>query len=639
MSDKLLQAVPLFTSEELGELMLFNDTAVPYPKFKTLNILFEEQVLLNPDHVALKLGSKSMTYRELNSRANQLARGIIELGVQPGDPIGLLTERNFEMIIGMYAILKAGGAYVPVDPDYPIERQKYILSDAAVSLLITDTTYEVIALMPDLMTLDCSTVLFHKYKANNLKLSIDSHQLAYIIYTSGSTGKPKGVMIEHHSAVNLILWVNNRFKVGVNDRLLFITSMCFDLSVYDIFGILSAGGSVVIAEQAQVNDFNQLLYMLKHDQITFWNSVPSTLDYLVRELEATRDDYNQNDLRLVFLSGDWIPIDLSERIKKFFPEASVISLGGATEATVWSNYFPIEKLESSWNSIPYGKPIANNFFYILNDELQPVPIGVKGELFIGGVGVARGYANNVEKTVDSFLADPFNTDYGGKMYRTGDQGRMMPGLNMEFLGRKDDQVKIRGFRVELGEIEHLLHQCEHLKCAVVLAKMNKHGQKELIGFVVPIGKFEKDGVIEALKLKLSDYMIPSIWVDMQNLPLTINGKIDRKALLDIEIPEVARLPTKAVTPLEKTMTRIWKEIFGMGNIGTEDNFFELGGHSLMAIQIMAHFEKETGIKLPAVRLYRNPTVLSLLNSIGDNNVEKKSQALVPKKSISSNHGL
>lgn len=632
MSDKSSNALPLLTDEELQKLAVFNDTVTPYPIYKTLSILFEEQVSKTPDHVALQLGSKLLTYKELNDKSNQLARRIIDLGVKPGDNIGLLTARNFEMVIGMYAILKAGGAYVPVDPEYPIERQQYILSDAAVSLLVTDISYPIAELMPDLRSLAIGTVTFEKYSASNLSISIDSHQLAYTIYTSGSTGKPKGVMIEHHSAVNLVLWVNNRFNVGCNDRLLFITSMCFDLSVYDIFGILAAGGSLVIAAQAQVNDLNELLHMLQHYQITFWDSVPSTIDYLVRELESTNYDYRQKHLRLAFLSGDWIPLDLPDRIKHFFTKANVISLGGATEATVWSNYFPIEKIEANWKSIPYGRPIANNFFYILNEQLLPVPIGEVGELFIGGVGVAHGYANNAEKTADAFLTDPFNKNYGGKMYRTGDQGRMLPEMNMEFIGRKDDQVKIHGFRVELGEIEYLLNKSPHLKSAVVLAKKNKNGQKDLIGFVVPVEKFDKAVIIEDLKHGLPDYMIPVIWVAMEKFPLNINGKIDRNALLEMELKEEeSRSHTQAVTPVEKTMAAIWEEVFGIADIGIEDNFFELGGHSLMALQIMAHFEKQTGVKLPAVRLFKNPTILSLLASISDADEVRKSQSLVPIK--------
>lgn len=632
MSGRLSNAEPVVTEEELRKLELFNHTVNPYPDHKTLHLLFEEQVLKNPDHVALQHGDRLLTYKELNSRSNQLARKIIESGIQLGDPIGLLIERNFEMIIGMYAILKAGGAYVPVDPHYPIERQQYILSNSAVNLLVSDIAHPINALMPNLRTLLICDLDLKEYSTSNLELSVDSRQLAYTIYTSGSTGKPKGVMIEHHSVVNLILWVNDRFQIGSTDRLLFITSMCFDLSVYDIFGILASGGSLVIAEQRQVNDLNELLHMLQHYQITFWNSVPSTLDFLIRELESTDMEYQQHQLRLVFLSGDWIPLSLPDRVKQFFPSANVISLGGATEATVWSNYFPIEKIDDSWKSIPYGKPITNNFFYILDEQLKPVPIGVIGELFIGGVGVARGYANQPEKTMDSFMNDPFNRDSGGIMYRTGDHGRMLPEMNMEFIGRKDNQVKIHGFRVELGEIEHLLNQSTNLKGAVVLAKKNRMGQKDLICYVVPVHKFDKNAVVDDLKLRLPDYMVPAIWLELADFPLNINGKIDRAALLEMEIPEeMPRSVKEAVTPHEKIMTAIWQDVFSIEPIGIEDDFFELGGHSLMALHIMSQFEWKTGVKLPLERLFKHPTISSLLASISDKDKEKKSGSLVPIK--------
>ncbi|PSL48037.1 amino acid adenylation domain-containing protein [Chitinophaga niastensis] len=622
----------MLTDDELRELAMFNDTTAPYPMDKTLHTLLEEQVVKTPDNIALQLGNKSITYKELNDRANQLARLLVEHGIRPGDNVGLLVARSFDMITAMYAIFKAGGAYIPVDPDYPIDRQQYILSNSAVSLLITDQEYPLNSLMPDAEAINISTAELSKYDTSNLNIYIDSRQLAYTIYTSGSTGKPKGVMIEHHSAVNLILWVNNRFGVGADDRLLFITSMCFDLSVYDIFGILATGGSVVIATQAEVSDINQLQLMLQRYRITFWDSVPSTLDYLVKELTLTNNDYKQHFLRLVFLSGDWIPVSLPDKIKHFFPVANVISLGGATEATVWSNYFVVEKTEANWRSIPYGKPITNNFFYILNDQLQPVPTGVTGELFIGGVGVARGYAGDPEKTAASFLTDPFNAAHGAKMYRTGDLGRMLPGMNMEFIGRKDNQVKIRGFRVELGEIENILYQGGQLESAVVLAKEDKDGKKDLIGYVVPKGTFDKHVIIDYLKAKLPDYMVPIIWVEMQSLPLNINGKIDRKALLNIEIPrQTAPLYTASLTQDEKIMTAIWQEVFGIEKIGTNDNFFELGGHSLMALQIMSRFENKTGIKLPAAILFKNPTIASLLTSIEKENATTNWQSLIPIK--------
>lgn len=612
---------------------LFNATCVPYSMDKTLNILLEEQVLKTPDHIALRLGKESMTYKDLNEQANQLARLIIECGVKPGDNVGLLVRRSFDMIIGMYAILKAGAAYIPIDPEYPVDRQLYILSNAAISLLLSDSSHPVTDLIPAGKSLNISTAAVDQYHKSNLNLSIDSRQLAYIIYTSGSTGKPKGVMIEHHSAVNLILWVNHRFNIGTEDRLLFLTSMCFDLSVYDIFGILATGGSLVIAEQAQLSDINQLHWMLQHYQITFWDSVPTTLDYLVKELELTNKDYRQLSLRVCFLSGDWIPLSLPDRIKHFFPKANIISLGGATEATVWSNYFVVEKTEPGWRSIPYGKPINNNFFYILDDQLQPVAPGLTGELFIGGVGVARGYANDAEKTAAAFLPDPFNTDLGAKMYRTGDLGRMMPDMNMEFLGRKDNQVKIRGFRVELGEIEHVLNQSEHLESAIVLAKDDQHGEKELIAYVVPLPTFEKKAIVTYLESLLPNYMIPLAWVEMQSLPLNVNGKIDRKALLDVVVPrEASRSYTAPISPLEKIMTTIWQQVFGMEKLGTNDNFFELGGHSIMAMQIMSRFEKETGTAFLATILFKNPTISSLLASIEKEGVaEREWKSLIPIK--------
>lgn len=622
----------MLTHEELQELAVFNNTAAPYPLDKTLNTLLEEQVLKTPDNTALQLGNKSITYKALNEQANQLARLLVGRGIKPGYNVGLLVSRSFDMIIAMYAILKAGGAYIPVDPDYPIDRQQYILSNSAVSLLITDKEYPLNALMQEVKFIDMSRVKLSMYDNSNLDLYIDSRQLAYTIYTSGSTGRPKGVMIAHHSAVNLILWVNNRFGIGVDDRLLFITSMCFDLSVYDIFGILATGGSLVIAAQAEVNDINQLQSMLQRYRITFWDSVPSTLDYLVKELASVNQDYTQHFLRLVFLSGDWIPVNLPDSIRHFFPAAKVISLGGATEATVWSNYFPVGEVGENWRSIPYGKPITNNFFYILNDQRQPVPMGVAGELFIGGVGVARGYAGDPDKTAASFLTDPFHTAPGAKMYRTGDLGRMLPDMNMEFIGRKDNQVKIRGFRVELGEIEHILHQGGQLESAVVLAKGDKDSKKELIGYVVPKGAFDKNGIISYLKARLPDYMVPELWVEMQSLPLNINGKIDRKALLDIDIRRQATLSnTESLTAEEAVMTDIWQQVFGMERIGINDNFFELGGHSLMALQIMSRFENKTGTKLPPAILFKNPTIASLLKSIEKENATTNWRSLISIK--------
>ncbi|MDB5005792.1 MAG: amino acid adenylation protein [Mucilaginibacter sp.] len=629
-------ALPMLADEELQALSLFNNTTEPYPLNKPLNSLLEDQVLKTPGNIALQAGDKVMTYSELNERANQVARHLIENKVKPGDNVGLLVARDFNMIIGMFAILKAGGAYVPIDPDYPIDRQIYILTNSSVNLVLTDLDYPLNSLMPVVTFINIDKADLDTYAADNLGLSIDSKQLAYTIYTSGSTGKPKGVMIEHHSAINLVLWVNKRFNIGAHDRLLCITSMCFDLSVYDIFGILAAGGTLVIANQQQIGDFNQLQDMLQRYQITFWDSVPTTLDYLIKELESTNNTYRQHSLRVVFLSGDWIPVNLPGRIKKYFPQANVVSLGGATEGTVWSNYFCVENTEPGWNSIPYGRPITNNYFYILNEQLQPVPMGVTGELYIGGCGVARGYANDQKKTDHSFVNDPFNSDRGGRMYRTGDLGRMLPDMNMEFIGRKDNQVKINGFRVELGEIEHILCQHEKVKSAVVLAKVDKNDKKHLIGYLVINGSFEKDGIVNYLKTKLPDYMIPALWVEMKSMPLNINGKIDRAALPEAKLDEKPQSSyMEPLTPDEKTMSEIWQQVFKIDKVGINDNFYELGGHSLMGLQIISRFNKETGKKLTAAMLFKNPTISALLASAEKNNKPSKWKSLIPIKATGS----
>ncbi|NLU91870.1 non-ribosomal peptide synthetase [Chitinophaga sp. Ak27] len=625
-------ALRMLTEEELQELALFNHTKAPYPTDKGLHTLLEEQALKTPGNVALQIGNTTLCYEALNRQANQLARLLVAQGITPGSNVGLITSRGFNMIVAMYAILKAGAAYVPVDPDYPVDRQQYILSSAAVSLLLVDQEYPLVAAAPAIPYIDISAARLDRYDPANLRLPVDSRQLAYTIYTSGSTGKPKGVMIEHHAAVNLILWVNHRFQIGPADRLLFITSMCFDLSVYDIFGILAAGGTIVIAGQEEVNDINQLQAMLWRYQITFWDSVPSTLDYVVKELVVMNPGYRQHTLRLVFLSGDWIPVNLPQRIKQFFPAAEVVSLGGATEATIWSNYFVVEEVPPHWKSIPYGRPITNNFFYILNEQLQPVPNGITGELYIGGVGVARGYAGEPEKTAAAFLADPFHPNTGGRMYRTGDLGRMLPDMNMEFIGRKDTQVKIRGFRVEPGEIEHVLYQQGQLESVVVLARGEEKNKKELIGYVVAKGRFDKEQITQYLQSRLPDYMIPTQWVALESMPLNINGKVDRKALLDMVIPrQMVVGDSPALTGEEAIMAAIWKQVLGTTTIRVNDNFFELGGHSLMALQIMSRFEHATGIKLPAAILFKHPTIASLLGSIERKDTTASWQSLTPIK--------
>lgn len=626
-------ALEMLTATEKNDLLYkFNDTNVKYAATQTLQGIFEEQAAKTPDNIALRQHGDTMTYAELNAKANQLAAYLIEKGIKPKDNIGILVRRRFDMIVGMYAILKAGGAYVPVDPEYPEDRQQYILENSVASLVLTDAAYPIDALMPGVQFIEIQNIDLTFHSKENPNVKVNSQELAYTIYTSGSTGRPKGVMIAHHSAVNLCSWVNKEFNVNADDRLLFITSMCFDLSVYDIFGMLATGGSIVIAEQQEVTDLKALQTLMLDYGITFWDSVPTTLDYLVRDLENGSPLYLQNQLRLVFMSGDWIPVNLPDRIKTFFPKAKVISLGGATEGTVWSNFYPVEKVESHWKSIPYGRPMDNNYFYILNEQLQPVPVGVPGELYIGGVGVAKGYANDPEKTANSFKRDPFTNAGGGMMYKTGDLGRMMPDMNMEFIGRRDNQVKIRGFRIELGEIESVVRQSGTVNDVILMARDDKEGKKRLVAYIVPKSNFDKDALADFLRSKLPDYMVPSIWIKLEKLPLTSNGKIDKKALPDFDAE--TQVTAKYVAPqddLEKEIGEIWQQVLGVSQIGMTDNFFDLGGHSLLAVQIVTKIGNKIGKTFPLAVLFRYPTVRALYEFIKQENAQTKWKTLVPIK--------
>lgn len=607
----------------------FNDTKKPYPSNKTLVDLFVEQVAKTPKHIAIRFRDETMTYEELEEESNKLAAFLLSaLNVQPKENIGLLVTRSPRAIIGMLAILKMGCAYVPIDPEYPIERQKYIITNSRIALVLHDIKDNSELLLNGVEFIDIQKLEFPETVVTSIQIPVESTQLAYTIYTSGSTGKPKGVMIRHHSVVNLIQWVNTTFHVSSNDTLLFITSICFDLSVYDIFGMLSSGGSIAIAAQDQILDLAQLAELSKKYKVTFWDSVPTTLDYLVKSLESKNISYLQHELRLVFLSGDWIPLHLYKRIKKFFPNAAVISLGGATEATVWSNYYPINDIDPTWKSIPYGKPIDNNFFYILDENLDPVPDGTQGELYIGGVGVAAGYSNDSEKTNASFIKDPFNVDCGAVMYKTGDLGRMMLDGNIEFLGRKDQQVKIRGFRVELGEIESVIRKYEFVDQTIILAK-DIDGVKRLLGYIVPKEGYKQEEMLSQIRKSLPEYMIPSLWMQLKELPLNANHKIDRNALPEFINANSTKTKIDPRDQNESKMLNIWKQVLDIPEISIDDNFFDLGGQSLIAVELIAEVEKAFQIKMPISILFKYPTIETLVKNLSIK--ELKFKSLIPIK--------
>ncbi|MBC8757718.1 non-ribosomal peptide synthetase [Kordia sp. YSTF-M3] len=597
----------------------YNKTIVTENQDVGMHELFEQKCIETPNAVALQQHGNILTYKELNEKSNAVAHYLIQQCITAETNVGALCTRSFDMIIVLMGILKSGGSYVPIDPTYPLDRQKYIAENSKVKVVLTNYDAELKTSMPNVTFKHVTEVDFQKHTSNP-NIDIKGTQLAYTIYTSGSTGRPKGVMIEHYSAVNLICWVNERFSVNEHDKMLFITSVCFDLSVYDIFGMLAAGGSVVIVKKKEIEDFQLLKNIIKNEGITFWDSVPTTFNYLVMQLEEEASEVLP-DLRLVFMSGDWIPVQLPEKAKTFFPNAEIISLGGATEGTVWSNYFPIENVNEEWSSIPYGKPIRNNYFYVLDENLNPVPEGVIGELHIGGIGVARGYDNDPEKTEKSFIPDPFSTELGGRMYKTGDLGRWLPSGNMEFMGRKDYQVKINGNRVELEEIINVLNDVKSISEAYVLAKDNKTGSKYLVAYVVAkeekaINILKKE-LMTILHEKLPEYMVPRLYIPLAELPLTPNGKIDRKRLPDpmdtIVLAEIEQV--KPSTETEKKIAKIWSQILKVNQIGIHEDFVILGGDSLKGIMCINDCFREFKIKIDTEDFFENSTIEKLAKYI------------------------
>lgn len=606
----------------------FNRTEREYSHAQLIHQLFEGQVKKTPENIALSQNGITISYRELNERANQVAHALVERGVSSGDHIGVVLERSFNMVTGLLGILKAGAVYVPMEPDYPIARKENIANSANISTILTDQKEE---------KFTSNTILIDEiYSENrpcdNINIEKSSEDLAYVIYTSGSTGNPKGVMIAHHAAVNLIEWVNRRFSVDEKDSILFITSMCFDLSVYDIFGALATGAKIVIAEQSQVQNAEELAGLIKSESITFWDSVPATMSHLVTYLEQNRESLDLDlldKLRLVFMSGDWIPVQLPSKIKGLFKNAEVISLGGATEGTVWSNYYSVECEKMYRNSIPYGKPISNNRFYILDSEQKSQPYGVAGNLYIGGDGVAEGYLNDEFKTAAAFFIDPFVSEQWSvinkpaRMYKTGDIGRMLPDGNMEFLGREDHQVKLRGFRIELGEIESLL--CEHESISESVATIlegNNTGEPSgdsdanqvLVAYIVARSNANID--IEVLKsylaTRLPNYMIPAFIVCIDQIPVNANGKIDRKLLPKLDNLNSAHPSfVAASSTTEKVVSKIWNNLLKIEKISVNSNFFELGGHSLLATRLASELRAKFNIEVPIRVIFEQATIQEL----------------------------
>lgn len=545
-----------------------------------LHELFAARVGGRADELAVIAPQKTLTYQELFSLSNQLAHRLQKLGADRDCLVAVVMEKGWEQIVAVLGILTSGAAYVPIDPSWPEERRKLLLANSEASIILTQSWLHESLSWPSgipHLYVDCDDLTAES--SDPLTPQQTPDDLAYLIYTSGSTGIPKGVAISHRGAVNTIEEINRRFGIGAGDRVLALSSLSFDLSVYDIFGVLAAGGVIVLPEAKRDRDPQHWAELLQRYGITLWNSVPALMQMMV--------DYTPNleDLRLVLLSGDWIPLSLPEQIQAEERNIKVVSLGGATEASIWSIYHPIDRVDPTWKSIPYGVPLANQHFYVLDEALESRPVWVAGSLYIGGIGLAREYWRDREKTDKHFLIHPRTKE---RLYKTGDLGRYLPDGTIEFLGRQDFQVKVGGYRIELGEIEAALTQHPRVKQAIAEVLGDDPRSKRLVAYLVGDGaEIPGADLRRFLSDRLPDYMIPSAFVILETFPLSGNGKVNRRALPAPDyINTQNREPDIAPRdPLEQTIATIWQEVLELERVGVNRNFFDLGGNSLLLARV------------------------------------------------------
>ncbi|XYI02620.1 non-ribosomal peptide synthase/polyketide synthase [Sorangium sp. So ce1128] len=608
--ERSIRKLPLLSDEERRRaLEAWNATEADYPRDACLHDLFEQQAARSPDAVAVIYQDRQMSYRELNRRANQLGRELRRRGARPNTLVAIVLDKGWEQVVAALAILKAGAAYVPIDPNLPEERVRHLLTHGQVEIALTRAALDERLSFPDGVARLC--VDAHEPTAaddQDLVRAQAPGDLAYVIYTSGSTGLPKGVMIDHTGPVNTVVDINRRFRVSGGDRVLAISALNFDLSVYDVFGVLAAGGALVLPEASAARDPGYWAELIARWRVTIWNSVPALMEMLVNHA-ADRPGARLSSLRAVLMSGDWIPVPLPDRIKRLVPGVAVISLGGATEASIWSIIHPIDRVDPAWRSVPYGRPMDNQRFYVLDEALEPCPIGAAGALYIGGIGVAQGYWRDEELTRAAFITHPRT---GERLYRTGDLGRYMPDGVIEFLGRKDFQVKVRGFRIELGEIEATLLSHPAVREAAATVREDTPGDRRLVAYVVA-AEGERCAPTELrgfLKEKLPEYMVPAVIMALDAMPLSANGKVDRKALPVPERPEVSATFVAPRSPVEEALAAIWASVLGLEKVGVDDNFFTLGGDSILAIQVVSRAQ-QADIGLLVRQMFQHQTIASL----------------------------
>jgi len=623
--DQHLSGLPLLSQAERHQLLVeWNGKPTDYPSDRCVHQLFESQVERTPNATAVVFENERLTYSELNRRANQLAHYLMKLGVGPDVLVGILVERSLDMVVGLLGILKAGGAYVPLDPAYPRERVAFMLEDSEVPVLLTQR--HLLGSVPDshakVVVLDGDWREIAQEEAGNPVNGVGAKNLAYVIYTSGSTGKPKGVQIPHRAVVNFLTSMSQKPGMTAEDRLLAVTTLSFDIAGLEIYLPLSVGASFEIVSREVSSDGSRLLAKLAKSDPTVMQATPATWRML---LEA---GWQSSPGLKILVGGEAVPSKLANQLMQ--RAASVWNMYGPTETTIWST---VRKFEPGEVSVSIGRPIANTEIFILDKVLHPVPVGVAGELLIGGDGLAKGYFKRPELTAEKFIAHPFGQVPGARLYKTGDLVRYLPNGDIEFLGRIDHQIKIRGFRIELGEIEAVLRQHPGVGETVVVAREDAPGDQRLVAYFVPAGEAAASvaELRNLVKERLPKYMLPSAFVLLREMPLTPNGKINRRAL---RAPSPSELTAgeELVKPKDATeaqLVKIWENVLGVSPIGITQDFFDLGGHSLLAVRLMTRVEETFGAKLALATLLQARTVEQLAAVIRQGGPVSSWSSLVP----------
>jgi amino acid adenylation domain-containing protein len=642
-----LRDLSLLAAAERHQAITGWNKSLSYPRAGCLHQRFEEQVLRTPDAVALVYEDQQVTYAELNRRANGLASRLRELGVQPGQLVGLRAERSVEMVVGIVGILKSGGAYLPLDPAYPKDRVSFMIEDSRASVVVTQE-----ALAADLDGVAMTRVLLEDAAAGpdiNPSPAAEADDLAYVIYTSGSTGKPKGAMVTHYNVTRLFEATDAWYRFGKDDVWTLFHSYAFDFSVWELWGALLYGGRVVIVPYWVSRSPEAFRELLVRERVSVLNQTPSAFRQLIQaEMSQPKAEFA---LRYVIFGGEALELQsLRPWFERYGDERPLlVNMYGITETTVHVTYRPIrwDDLRSGQGSV-IGIPIPDLQLYILDPAGEPVPIGVPGEMYVGGAGVARGYLNRAELTAQRFVPDPFGAEGEGRLYRTGDLARRLENGDIEYLGRIDHQVKIRGFRIELGEIEAGIARHPAVREVAVLAREDAPGDKRLVAYVVADSPPADllDQLRALIRTTMPEYMVPAHFVTLDALPLTENGKVDRKAL---PAPVVSRANsgqsyTAPSTPIEKSITAIWEAVLGVEGVGIDNHFFELGGNSILSVQVIARC-RQAGLNLSVVALFQYPTIRSLARHLSGSagtavaaataaeRAQKQRAALLRQKSI------